>query len=348
MARMEMHRFETLDAVRGAAALLVLGHHLELRAGYGTHFLSHGYLAVDLFFMLSGFVIGYAYEQRLLSGMSFKDFAVARLIRLQPFILAGVVLGVLASALAGNAFDLWWLALLLQAAYLPWRGSGDEIYAFNGAQWSLLFEVAVNLFYGLTIRWMSTRVIMAIIALNAVGLFLVAWHWGSLGVGWGWSNALGAIPRTGFGFYTGVLLWRLWKSDSLPKVNAPWPVVLAATAAVIVVASVPDNWRFTDPVLVLLAMPPLVWLGACSQLTGRFASIGLLAGALSYPVYAIQGPVRLIIADTLGNPAVHSPAMILLMTVSVLVASWVLLKVYDEPVREWLRTATRKRRAAAA
>src|SRR6516225_9704176 len=87
--------YPILDGLRGVAAILVIIYHLfeayyPVPAHHPEH---HGYLAVDFFFLLSGFVVGYAYDDRWEKGMSVWDFFKIRLIRLHPLVLLGVLIG---------------------------------------------------------------------------------------------------------------------------------------------------------------------------------------------------------------------------------------------------------------
>lgn len=99
--------YEILDGLRGTAALLVLVYHifegLAFAAGVDTiSFMNHGYLAVDFFFILSGYVIGYAYDDRLASGMTAGQFIKRRLIRLHPMIIMGGLVGAAAYFVQGG------------------------------------------------------------------------------------------------------------------------------------------------------------------------------------------------------------------------------------------------------
>src|SRR5688572_5964759 len=84
--------FETLDGLRGVAALAVLVAHASAIL-LGESVVPRQLLAVQFFFMLSGFVMAYSYEQKLLFGMPFRDFILRRVIRLYPMILLGALLG---------------------------------------------------------------------------------------------------------------------------------------------------------------------------------------------------------------------------------------------------------------
>lgn len=82
--------YAILDGLRGVASVMVVAFHI-FEAHATNHFdqvINHGYLAVDFFFVLSGFVIGYAYDDRW-TKMSVKEFFKLRLARLQPMIVPG-------------------------------------------------------------------------------------------------------------------------------------------------------------------------------------------------------------------------------------------------------------------
>lgn len=98
-------RYEILDGLRGVAALLVVAYHLlEIHYHGGPEQpINHGYLAVDFFFVLSGFVIGYAYDDRWspnpsregsgVNGFTLWTFFKRRLIRLHPMVIFGTLFG---------------------------------------------------------------------------------------------------------------------------------------------------------------------------------------------------------------------------------------------------------------
>ena len=157
-----MKHYIRLDGLRGIAALVVVWYHLF--EGFATSPIdqrcNHGYLAVDFFFLLSGFVLSYAYDGRLRSisaaqRLSFGSFLRRRIIRLHPMLLLGLVWGAVAFVLQGS---VQWdgtavssicviIALLTSLVLIPaWpgcptevRGNG-EIFPLNGPMWSLFFE----------------------------------------------------------------------------------------------------------------------------------------------------------------------------------------------------------------
>ena len=173
--------YELLDGLRGVAALLVVFYHifegLSFAAG-GTLItvINHGYLAVDFFFILSGFVIGYAYDDRLGKSMSLGNFFKRRLIRLHPMIVMGAVLGVVFYLLQGSvqwddthiSLSLVMLALLCAMFFIPAapgasydiRGNG-EMFPLNGPSWSLFFEYIGNILYALFIHRLSNKMLLS-------------------------------------------------------------------------------------------------------------------------------------------------------------------------------------------
>ena len=222
--------YDILDGLRGVAAIMVVWFHLF--EAYATSHLdqriNHGYLAVDFFFILSGFVIGYAYDDRWKKKMSVKDFLKRRLIRLHPMVVMGAVIGAVMFYFQGcsvwdvSAVSLSMLltATLLNALLIPAtpgseiRGLG-EMYPLNGPSWSLFFEYIGNVLYALFIRKLPTRALSVLVLLAGCGLAAFA-VWGPLGdicVGFAMDgdNMLGGSLRLLFAFSAGLLLSRVFK-----------------------------------------------------------------------------------------------------------------------------------------
>ena len=182
-------RYEILDALRGVAAILVVCFHLFETYSRGPQYqiLNHGYLAVDFFFVLSGFVIGYAYDDRW-NRMNLKNFFKRRLIRLHPMVIFGSFLGLLlfyfAAGISGeqrSAFGLinetpWWLAILIFlmcCTMIPvpikWDIRGwSETNPLDGPAWTLLWEYIGNILYALIFRHLSKKALAICVAFFAV------------------------------------------------------------------------------------------------------------------------------------------------------------------------------------
>lgn len=204
--------FELLDGLRGVAALLVVVYHIfegfafaGATGGVGSGLittLNHGYLAVDFFFMLSGFVISYSYDDRW-KKMSAAQFFKRRIIRLQPMLVMGAVLGAITYCIQGCqqwdgskiAFPWVMLALVLTMLMIPAvpgsgyevRGNG-EMFPLNGPTWSLFFEYIAYLLYAFFIRRLSTVWLSVLVGLLSAGYTVFAVFdlsgYGNIGVGW--------------------------------------------------------------------------------------------------------------------------------------------------------------------
>lgn len=172
--------FEILDGLRGIAAITVVCFHL-FEAFASSHIdqrINHGYLAVDFFFILSGFVIGYAYDDRW-QKITTKDFIKRRIIRLHPMVIMGAIMfytqGCSVWDVSVISFGTLLFATLLNILLIPAtpateiRGVG-EMYPLNGPTWSLFFEYIGNILYVLFIRKLNTKALAVLVSFAGVGL----------------------------------------------------------------------------------------------------------------------------------------------------------------------------------
>jgi peptidoglycan/LPS O-acetylase OafA/YrhL len=230
--------FLTLDFLRGVAALGVVEFHWLSQQGYTAFGLGH--LSVDFFFVLSGFVIAYSYEERLKSTMTAWRFAVVRLVRLYPMILVAIALGVLRAVARGYGAPEFALhpmvlatAIVANLAMIPVDfskvGLNDFLFPLNGVLWSLFFELIANFAYAIIVRRLGMRLLLGLIAAGFAGIcfFVVRQH----GMDFGFSVAdwLGGAARVTFSFFAGVLLYRL---------RNEFPVMRKASAAALTLGGV--------------------------------------------------------------------------------------------------------------
>ncbi len=310
-------RYELLDGLRGVAALLVICYHFG--EGFATSAIdqafNHGYLAVDFFFVLSGFVIGYAYDGRWKRGMTSWRFMLRRVIRLQPMVVFAMLFGTLAFILQGSVkwdgSSVEWhhilLALLLglfmiptlPAAAVDVRGNG-EMFPLNGPSWSLFFEYIGSIMYAFFLHRLSRRALRWFVGLSAIGLSACAignmsgtYH---LGVGWSMADGgfIGGFFRLSFSFGIGLLLSREFRPCRIK--GAFW----ICAAMLVVLLSMPyvggDEPSVAnaiyDLVATLLIFPSMVWIGACGNTTDRSSTaICNFLGEISYPVYIVHYPL---------------------------------------------------------
>jgi len=335
----------TLDGLRGVAALAVVGSHFENLSGVSLH-LEHCGVAVDFFFVLSGFVIGQAYERRLAEGLTWRAYMGLRLERLYPAILGGLLIGLAVALAAGERLHP---AMALQFLLLPvfWGPllHGGELFPLDGPQWSLFLELAANAAHAAARRWLTTPRLAVIVAMAGAVLVFVSLRAGGLDVGWARDSFWGGPPRVIYGFGMGLLIWR-WRAGGRKLPAVPYLAIVAALILCLV-RPFPEAglYAVTDPVLVLLVMPLLVALAVASPAPRRGAGLVMWLGALSYPLYAIHAPTLRafeLVLDRLSDQqaavgwALSLPAVILFTTL--------FARFCEAPVRAWLRG---RRRPAA-
>jgi peptidoglycan/LPS O-acetylase OafA/YrhL len=344
--RSDAKHLYTLDAIRGIAALVVFCLH-EFQAFPGLPHPHSGYLAVDLFFLLSGYVIAGAYDDRLRRGMTLGTFLSLRLIRLYPLYLIGFAIGVVrvvAQIQVGTKappVDAFALGSLLELVMLPtpmtigW--SFDTPFFVNPPAWSLFFELLANVCFAVFHKHLSKRVLLALLALSGVSLVWAGIAHGSLEIGNYWHTVPLSIPRVAFPFLLGVFINR--HMPKLPSLHSAWtwPLTLAILP---LLAWHPIGYQATyDLVLVMCVFPAVVYVGTAIQTNGLTTSVSKMAGELSYALYIVHMPLISLLLAVLRRVApdwpLHAyagPVVLLLSAAFALVLD----RFYDRPVRRWL------------
>lgn len=361
--------YALLDGLRGVAALLVLWYHVHEGFAFASGApiigsINYGYLAVDFFFMLSGFVIGYAYDDRLHRSMSLGNFARRRLIRLHPMVVFGALLGVVCFLIQGA--EQWdgtpasapgiMTALLCAMLFIPAlpggfyevRGNG-ETFPLNGPAWSLFFEYIGNIIYALVISRLRTRIVGILAIALGIGLAVFTWTdasgYGSLGVGWtmGDYGFLSGSLRMLCPFTCGIFLSRVFRPVAVK--GAFW--LCAATLTLLfIVPALPADGPISlngvyESICILLIFPLLVWLGASGTTTDAFSTrLCRFLGDISFPLYITHYPVMYLFYHWMIKTGNHTladtwPVALGVMTLNILVA-YAALRLYDEPLRRRL------------
>ena len=364
--------YELLDGLRGVAALLVLVYHIfegfafagatnGVVSGIITT-LNHGHIAVDFFFILSGFVISYAYDDRW-GKMSVGEFFKRRLIRLHPMLIMGALIGAIAFAIEGytrwdgTTASVEWvmIALLLTMFMIPAlpgmpyevRGNG-EMFPLNGPTWSLFFEYLGNICYALFMRRMSTKILVLFTLLLGI---VHAWFfvgdvsgYDMIGVGWTIDkvNFWGGFVRMLFPFSMGMLLARTFTPH---KVKGAFWICSVMLVALFAVPYIPSDGGISlnslyEFVCIVLIFPLLVWLGACGTAEGGLSHINKTLGELSYPLYIVHYPIMYIFYKWLIKNEIYTLSECwfeaLLVVISSIALAYLCLKFYDRPLRKLL------------
>lgn len=352
--------YDILDGLRGVAAITVVCFHLF--EAYATSHLdqgiNHGYLAVDFFFILSGFVVGYAYDNRW-GKMKTKDFIKRRIIRLHPMVVMGAIIGAIMFYTQGcSVWDVskvpvmaLFIATFLNMLLIPAtpgteiRGVG-EMFPLNGPSWSLFFEYIGNILYALFIRKFSTKALAVLVFIAGCGLtaFAIFGPLGDLCVGYSLTGTelTGGSLRLLFSFTAGLLLSRIFKPTNIK--GAFW----ICTLSIVVLLSVPriggaeHLWMngIYDTLCCIVFFPLLVYLGASGKSTDKYTTrICKFLGDISYPLYMVHYPFIYLYYAWVKNEnltfqeSLPGAAGVVIGSIAL---AYICLKFYDIPVRKYL------------
>lgn len=356
--------YNILDGLRGVAALMVVWFHI-FEAFASSHLdqqINHGYLAVDFFFILSGFVIAYAYDDRW-GTMKVKDFLKRRFIRLHPMVVMGAIIGGLMFYTQGCSFwdvsavsiGMLLIATAMNMFLIPAttgteiRGVG-EMYPLNGPSWSLFFEYIGNILYVLFIRKLSTKALGVLVFLAGCGLSAYAiWgmHGGCSGdicVGYSLdtTNMIGGSLRLLFSFSAGLLVARIFKPVKIK--GAFWICSLVIIALLAVPRLGGEEYRWVNGLYEILCFafifPLIVYLGASGKTTDKTTTkVCKFLGDISYPLYMVHYPFLYLYFAWVKNEELTFGASIwgaLALFFGSIILAYACLKLYDEPVRKFL------------
>jgi peptidoglycan/LPS O-acetylase OafA/YrhL len=355
--------YQILDGLRGVAAVMVVIFHIfETHAtSHLDQIVNHGYLAVDFFFVLSGFVVGFAYDDRW-GKMSVGGFFKRRLIRLQPMVVIGMLIGAVCfyfqdstiwpaihAVPIGTTLLLMAIGMLLVPVPVSMDSRGwHEMYPLNGPGWTLFFEYIANIMYGLFIRKLTNKALAVLVVLAGGALihYAVTSTTGDVVGGWSLEPAqlrLG-FTRMMYPFFAGLLLSRTGKLIRVKNAQAFLWCSLAVVAVLVMprIGGSQQLWMngLYDSLVIIFIFPLIVFLGASSEVKGKFASRACkFLGGISYPIYITHYPfIYLYTGWVYTNKIPFSKAfpIALLVIVASIACAYACLKLYDEPVRRWL------------
>ena len=342
--------YDILDGLRGIAALMVIVYHVFECFDWTP--VPHGYLAVDFFFVLSGFVIGYAYDSRWNEGLTVGNFFKRRLIRLHPMVVIGVLIGALCFFLQGSVrwdgshVSVGWVmvAMLMGMLMLPlWpgaaadvRGNG-ELFPLNGPTWSLFFEYIGNILYALLLRRLPTRWLAVLAAVSGSYLAYIAVGDGYLGVGWSMDDG---------GLWTGLV-----------RMLFPYTMGMLMARVFCPLKGVGGTFWLCAVIIFLVGCLPLMLGDLQPWQNGLYDALCVILvrrvshflGELSYPLYAVHYPLMYLFYAHIGFDGNLVPIarmndvwhVAIALPVACILLAWLCWRFYDRPVRRYFMKASR-------
>ncbi len=352
--------YPILDGLRGVAAIIVVTFHLAepFSTGNLDKMVNHGYLAVDFFFLLSGFVIGYAYDERW-HKMSVGSFFKRRIVRLQPMVVLGMTLGAMGFYFTDSTLwplidsvPIWKMLLVMLIGYtiLPVPLSLDirgwqEMHPLNSVGWSLFFEYIANMLYAIGIWKFSKTALSILVSMAAIALAHLAITNGDVSGGWTLNveQVRIGLTRTMYPFFAGLLLSRVAKPTRIKNAFLWCSLLVAIVLYMPRIGGAEHLWinGIYDSVCIIIAFPLIVYLGSSGVMqTQREHTLCKFLGDISYPLYMVHYPLVYFyvawISNHKGVTILQALPYALLILIGSIVLAYVALKWYDEPVRKWL------------
>jgi len=322
-------------------------------ADYSKNFIGHGFLAVDFFFCLSGFVIGYAYDDRI-AKMGILEFFKSRIIRLHPLVIAGSVLGLLAFLFDpfGGHPELYStgkiaLTFLCSILLIPLPVIADRsfnLFSFNAPAWSLFWEYIANIVYAFVLYRIGRSYLLLLTILSAVAICFVSYRSGNLMGGWSGPTFWDGGARISYSFLAGLLIYR---SNCIIKNKLGFIGVAILLFLAFIMPFSKWNW-LSEPLVVLFYFPLLIVLGAGATLKSGLKKVCLFLGKISYPLYMTHYAVLWMFGNYYAShkPGTVQLALIIIAGLILLVgAAYLVMIIYDMPVRKYLNNKRSERLA---
>ena len=338
--------FRTLDGIRGAAALLIVMRHAE--TFFVPYSFQESYLAVDLFFVMSGVVLCRSYEAKLLQGLAPTRFAWIRVVRIEPLYLLGCGLSVVAIVLNPDSIvhlrDL--PRLMLLAVFIIPDLSGIDTYPLNAPSWSLFFELLINFVYGFSIKMLRRRLLVAVTVLSGLMLIpIIAFsQHHNLNLGFTARSFPTGLFRVAYSFFAGVIICRLYeRAPAMVGGSAGNLLSWMVLGLVVVILSMEVNHRvqpYFDYLVVTLAFPLIVYGSLRFVMSGASAAMFRFLGVTSYAIYVLHAPLARLIESRLphhgGSMVPYAPWAGFAFMASLVVLAYAVDTIYDIPVRRFL------------
>ena len=283
-------RLAQLDGLRGVAAIAVMLCHVDGLFGLTLGF-DRAYLLVDLFFLLSGFVLGLAWVPAAGPRNDTRALLIARVRRLWPTIAAAAILGAGVHALLGYTDHLASL-LLLALLVVPAVWQDGILFPLNGPQWSIFWELVANVAHLHWLRRGGVRRLVAIGTVMGVGTVAAIAIHGAATMGPEGSGWVQATARVGWSYSVGMLMARAYRTTAWRPLLRWWQAIVLPVAAVLVLPLLPMSIAAGDMVTIIVVFPAMFWLTVTASAPSGTATAWLTRlGRLSFPLYAVHMPL---------------------------------------------------------
>ncbi len=346
--------FNVLDGLRGVAALIIIVFHFMeiIITDFSKNFLAHGFLAVDFFFCLSGFVIAYSYDDRI-NNIGLKSFFKIRLIRLHPLVILGSVLGLIGfifdpfSTNADNyAISKITLIFLASSFLIPYPVMPDRyfnLFGLNAPSWSLFWEYVANILYSIFLVKLNKHILLIMSVIAATCIVYIAITSETLIGGWNGSTFWHGGARICFSFLAGMCIFRyqIAFKNKLGFIG----LGLLLIAIFLIPYNTKTNW-LTEPLIIIVLFPLLIALGVGNSNNNRFSGISTFLGNISYPLYMTHYFIMWTFGSYVANNKPSGFALFFIIT-SLLIfqifVAYLALKYFDEPIRKRLKQSLNKK-----
>jgi peptidoglycan/LPS O-acetylase OafA/YrhL len=338
--------YEVLDGIRGVAAIWVLGYHIAEKVfpDFTTNPMGHGPFVVDLFFCMSGFVIGYAYDDRI-GKIGAGAFLRNRFIRLHPMVILGSVLGLLGYifdpyvngiALAGWGKTM--LAFFCSILMVPspiLEARYGSLFPLNVAAWTLFMEYLITLGYAFFLAKIRRVWMIPMLFVAAIWLGYYCYSSGFLIGGWDDKTYLTGLARVSYSFLAGLCVYRF---KLVIKNRLGFPLITFVMLCFFLIPHSTGDWVIESGVVIFI-FPAIVALAAGATVQGRLRTVAIFLGRLSFPLYMTHIFATWILGEYIWD---YKPAgwhLVLVVTgvfFSLLLLAWLSMRFYDEPLRAYL------------
>ncbi|ACI59335.1 peptidoglycan/LPS O-acetylase OafA/YrhL [Rhizobium leguminosarum] len=329
-------RYYSLDAMRGFAAICVVATHFQER------YAPSAYLAVDFFFVLSGFIIADIYGKRLSRGLPFQSFMTARIKRLYPLYLIGISVGLVqiilltSWGLRGQSVVDLLVSTIANGAFLPspmyflQANPMQGMFPINGPAWSMFWELLVNIVFALWLFRLSIRALCLVALVSAAVLVCFGLKYGMLNIGWEWPSAVGGLPRVMFSFTAGVVISRLF--GGMPAWRKGWVAIVPCLLLMICIAApVPSMLRpYYDLMFAMALAPIIVMLGLFLEMPAKAEALATWIGYISYPVYILHRGVIGVFKPVAGSLGLNGPLAFFALLSTVVCFAYVTARLVDK------------------